>query len=275
MALYSLKKKPVVIKDDRKEDVASSNQVTLWEGIEKKKRFISRSLTDSKWTGFIIPLIFILLGAALLSSQLFPEILSFIQSRFANNSDNVSVVSDDYYKDKINMISSPQSGYFSEVLAHSLTLKSEDTVSATYSKDFFLSIPKIGTNKARIKANIKSDVEAVYKKALENSLAHFKGSPIPGQSGNTFIYGHSITESVYRDNPNNPVVEFTKLGKFGDKIYIDIDDKRISYTVNKVKIINPDETDILNDQGGKTITLMTCYPFGSNSKRLVVVANQD
>jgi LPXTG-site transpeptidase (sortase) family protein len=189
----------------------------------------------------------------------------------------VSVVSDDYYKDKINMISSPQSGYFSEVLAHSLTLKSEDTVSATYSKDFFLSIPKIGTNKARIKANIKSDVEAVYKKALENSLAHFKGSPIPGQSGNTFIYGHSITESVYRDNPNNPVVEFTKLGKinFGDKIYIDIDDKRISYTVNKVKIINPDETDILNDQGGKTITLMTCYPFGSNSKRLVVVANQD
>lgn len=277
MALYSLKKKPVVINDDKKEDIASVQQVTLWDSIEKNKRYISRSLTDSKWTGFIIPLIFILLGAILLSSQLFPEILSFIQSRFANNSDNVSVVSDDYYKDKINMISSPQSGYFSEVLAHSLTLKSEDTVSATYSKDFFLTIPKIGTNKARIKANIKSDVEVVYKKALENSLAHFKGSPIPGQSGNTFIYGHSITESVYRDNPNNPVVEFTKLGKinFGDKIYIDIDDKRISYTVNKVKIINPDETDILNDQGGKTITLMTCYPFGSNSKRLVVVANQD
>jgi hypothetical protein len=123
MALYSLKKKPVVIKDDMKEDVASSNQVTLWEGIEKKKRFISRSLSDSKWTGFFIPLLFILAGAYLLLSQLFPEVLGFIQSRFANNSDNISVVSDDYYKDKINMISSPQSGYFSEVLAHSLTLK--------------------------------------------------------------------------------------------------------------------------------------------------------
>ena len=278
MALYSLKKKPISINNgDKKEEVASSNQVTLWEGIEKKKRFISRSLSDSKWTGFFIPLLFILAGAYLLLSQLFPEVLGFIQLRFANNSDNVSVVSDDYYKDKINLISSPQSGYFSEVLANTLSIRSEDTVSATYSKDFFLTIPKIGTNKARIKSNIKSDVEVVYKKALENSLAHFKGSPIPGQSGNAFIYGHSITETVYRDNPNNPVVEFTKLGKinFGDKIYIDIDDKRISYTVNKVKIINPDETDILNDQGGKTITLMTCYPFGSNSKRLVVVANQD
>ncbi len=277
MALYSLKKKPVVINDDKKEDVASSQQVTLWDGIEKFNKYITKSLSDSKWTGFFIPLLFILAGAYLLSSQLFPEMLSFIQSRFANNSDNVSVVSDDYYKDKINLISSPQSGYFSEVLAHSLTLKSEDTVSTTYSKDFFLTIPKIGTNKARVKANVKSDVEVVYKKALENSLAHFKGSPVPGQSGNAFIYGHSITESVYRDNPSNPVVEFTKLGRlnFGDKIYVDIDDKRIGYTINKVKIINPDETDILNDQGGKTITLMTCYPFGSNSKRLVVVANQD
>lgn len=278
MALYSLKKKPVnVNKENIEITYKESTQQPLWVIFQRQYQLISKSLSNSRWVGFFIPVILILLGIYLLSSQLIPEAISFIQSRFSNNSDNISVVSDDYYKDKINMISSPQSGYFSEVLAHSLTLKSEDTVSATYSKDFFLTIPKIGTNKARIKANIKSDVEVVYKKALENSLAHFKGSPIPGQSGNTFIYGHSITESVYRDNPNNPVVEFTKLGKinFGDKIYIDIDDKRISYTVNKVKIINPDETDILNDQGGKTITLMTCYPFGSNSKRLVVVANQD
>ncbi len=278
MALYSLKKKPInVNKENIEINKKESTQLPLWIIFQKQYQLISKSLSNSRWVGFFIPILFIVLGVYLLSSQLIPEVLSFIQSRFANNSDNVSVVSDDYYKDKINMISSPQSGYFSEVLAHSLTLRSEDTVSASYTKDFFLTIPKIGTNKARIKANIKSDVEVVYKKALENSLAHFKGSPIPGQSGNTFIYGHSITESVYRDNPNNPVVEFTKLGKinFGDKIYIDIDDKRISYTVNKVKIINPDETDILNDQGGKTITLMTCYPFGSNSKRLVVVANQD
>lgn len=277
MALYSLKKKPITIKEEVIKEEKTSTQLPIWVVFQKQKHLISKRLTNSRWVGFFIPISLILLGIYLLSSQLLPEAISFIQSKFSNNSDNISIVNDDYYKDKINMISSPQSGYFSEVLAHSLTLRSEDTISASYTKDFFLTIPKIGTNKARVKANVKSDVESVYKKALENGLAHFKGSPIPGQAGNTFIYGHSITESVYRDNPNNPVVEFTKLGKinFGDKIYIDIDDKRISYTVNKVKIINPDETDILNDQGGKTITLMTCYPFGSNSKRLVVVANED
>ena len=278
MALYSLRKKPVSINvADKTINTSNDKEIILWENIVKWKHKTSRNLSNSRWVGFFVPIILILLGIYLLSSQLIPEAISIIQTSFANNSDNISLVNDDYYKDKINLISSPQSGYFSEVLSHSLSLKSEDTVSSTYSKDFYISIPKIGTNKARIKANVKSDVEVVYRKALENSLAHFKGSPIPGQSGNTFIYGHSITENAYKDNPNNPVVEFTKLGKinFGDKIYIDLDDKRISYTVNKVKIINPDETDILNDQGGKTLTLMTCYPFGSNSKRLVVVANED
>lgn len=277
MALYSLKKKPISIKEEVVREENTSTQLPIWVVFQKQKHLISKSLTNSRWVGFFIPVILILLGIYLLSSQLIPEGISYIQSRFSNNSDNISLVNDDYYKDKINLISSPQSGYFSEVLSHSQNILGEDKISSIYTKDFYISIPKIGTEKARIKANVKSDLEAVYKKALENNLAHFQGSPVPGQSGNSFIYGHSISETVYRDNPNNPVVEFTKLGKlnFGDKIFVDIDDKRISYTVNKVKIINPDETDILNDQGGKTITLMTCYPFGSNSKRLVVVANQD
>ena len=277
MALYSLKKKPISIKEEVIKEEKTSTQLPIWIIFQKQKHLISKSLSSSRWVGFFIPVILIILGIYLLSSQLIPEAFNYIQSRYSNNSDNVSIVSDDYYKDKINLISSPQSGYFSEVLSHSTNLKGEDKVSSTYTKDFYITIPKIGTDKARIKANVKSDIEAVYKKALENNLAHFQGSPIPDQGGNSFIYGHSISENAYRDNPNNPVVEFTKLGKlnFGDKIYVDIDDKRVSYTINKVKIINPDETDILNDQGGKTITLMTCYPFGSNSKRLVVVANQD
>jgi len=46
--------------------------------------------------------------------------------------------------------------------------------------------------------------------------------------------------------------------------------------VRKTKIVDPDDFDILNQQGDKeTVTLMTCWPLGIGTKRLVVIAERD
>jgi LPXTG-site transpeptidase (sortase) family protein len=288
MSLYSYKKAPIknkVVSHEEVRELLESKkkgdgivESSLWKSLNEGYNRFLKNYSGSRWIGLIIPSIFILLGIILLISQITPQILSYIETKLLNNTvDPVSVVSEDYYKDKLAYISTPQSGYFSEVVSASKLNGVSDTVSAGYKGTFYLDIPKINTVHARVQANVKSDVESAYKEVLGNNLAHFAGTPIPGQYGNVFIYGHSIDEAFYRDNPSNPVVEFTKLGKLntGDKIFVEIDDKKIEYTVSQIKIVNPTDTAILDSKGGKTLTLMTCYPFGNNAKRLIVIARQE
>ncbi|MEI6462131.1 MAG: sortase [bacterium] len=288
MSLQSYKKAPIknkeisheevrdllIIKKKQKDEVKESS---LWKNISSSYHKFLKNYSGSRWIGLIVPSIFILLGIILLITQITPQILAFIQTNILNNSlSPISAVNENYYKDKLAYISSPQSGYFSEIISSS-NFGGTDTVSSNYKGSFYLDIPKINTVHAKVTANVKSDIESTYKPILESSLAHFAGTPIPGQNGNVFIYGHSIDPTVYRYDPNNPVVEFTKLGGLntGDKIYVEMDTKKIEYTVSQIKIINPTDTNVLDNKGGKTLTLMTCYPFGNNAKRLIVIARQE
>lgn len=288
MSLYSYKKAPIKNKDISHEEVREMisskkrkdnvEESKLWRSTNEGYHKFLKNYSGSRWIGLIIPSLFILLGIILLITQITPQILAFIEAKLLNNTLNpISAVSEDYYKDKLAYISSPQSGYFSELISSAKLDSKSDIVSASYKGTFYLDIPKINTVHARVQANVKSDIEDIYKPILESNLAHFAGTPIPGQYGNVFIYGHSIDPNIYRFDPNNPVVEFTKLDGLntGDKIYIEIDDKKIEYTVSQIKIVNPNETDILDNKGSKTLTLMTCYPFGNNAKRLIVIARQD
>ncbi len=148
-------------------------------------------------------------------------------------------------------------------------------IDKTYSKQMKLSIPKLGIQNINVTPNVNSTDDKIYNKALKKGLAHFVGTPLPGDGGNAFIYGHSAVESFFSHHENDPETIFSKLEdiEIADEIIIEKDGKILKYTVEKKKIIDPNDFSILNGLPAKeTITLMTCSPNGIGKKRLIVIA---
>jgi sortase A len=153
----------------------------------------------------------------------------------------------------------------------------EILIDTEYSKDMYIDIENVGIEDIIITPNVESIDEKVYDQYLKRGVAHFKGTPLPGDGGNSFIYGHSSVETFFSKHQNLPETIFTRLENvdIGNDIYIKRDDERIHYIVRKKKIVEATDFSILETQGDKeTITLMTCWPLGIGTKRLVVVAEK-
>jgi LPXTG-site transpeptidase (sortase) family protein len=141
-----------------------------------------------------------------------------------------------------------------------------------------LSLPKLNIKNLPVAINVNSYDSKVYLPILESKLAHFKGTSLPNHPGNSFIYGHSANEIWARINPNAPTTAFTFLNKLdiGDEITIEYDGQIYSYIVERAKIVPPDDISPIytfNDNI-KTVTLMTCWPPGVGTDRLIVIAKQ-
>lgn len=153
----------------------------------------------------------------------------------------------------------------------------EVVVDREYSQNMYISIEAIEIKDIRIAPNVESTNEEIYDRFLKYGLAHFKGTPLPGDGGNSFIYGHSAVISFFNKHSNLPETIFTKLEDIdiGDTVVINKEDTTLSYIVRNKKIVSPDDFSILKTQGDKeTVTLMTCWPLGVGTKRLVVVAER-
>jgi LPXTG-site transpeptidase (sortase) family protein len=159
-----------------------------------------------------------------------------------------------------------------------LTNSSKQIVVDTgYSKDMYIDVESVGIEDIIITPNVESSVEEVYDEFLKRGVAHFRGTPLPGDGGNSFIYGHSSVESFFSRHQNLPETIFTRLENVdvGDDVYIRRDNQKFHYIVRKKKIVESTDFSILNTQGDKeTVTLMTCWPLGVGTKRLVVVAEK-
>lgn len=155
--------------------------------------------------------------------------------------------------------------------------KKEIVIDKEYSKLMHLSVSSVGINSVQVTPNVESHDEEVYNEYLKNGLAHFKGTPLPGDGGNSFIYGHSAIESFFSNHENLAETIFTRLEdiEVGDSVLIEKDDKILKYKVKQKKIVEPDDFSILvNQDERETLTLMTCWPLGIGSKRLIVVAER-
>lgn len=66
---------------------------------------------------------------------------------------------------------------------------------------------------------------------------------------------------------------FTRLDemKVGDYFYIDVMGETLGYRVDRIEVIEPDDTSKLKIvEGEDRVTLMTCTPYGVNTHRLLV-----
>jgi len=135
--------------------------------------------------------------------------------------------------------------------------------------DNSLSIPKISVN-APIAWQV-SENEILDK--LQNGVASYTGTAMPGEQGNVFIFGHS---SYYLWADGNYKSIFATLDNLenGDKIYLKYQNKIFTYQVTAKEVVNPDNLEVISNGNGKQLKLMTCVPIGTNLQRLIVTAIQ-
>ncbi len=148
------------------------------------------------------------------------------------------------------------------------------TLPLSDSNDFFLEIPAIGA-KAPIIIERSADQNIIFKD-LEEGVVHYADSPLPGQKGTAIILGHSSAYPWYKGHYGSVFALLSNL-KVGDFIYINNGGKILSYKVKESVIFHPFTKDQSIDQMVQTdtssIILVSCWPVGTNSKRIAIKAD--
>ena len=122
----------------------------------------------------------------------------------------------------------------------------------------YVSIPKLGVE-LPLYHGISAEV-------LNVACGHLEGTSLPVGGKNT----HCVL-SAHRGLPHAKL--FTELDKmeFGDTFTITVLDRTITYQVDQIKVVRPEEIDDVQIVPGEDLcTLLTCTPYGVNSHRLLV-----
>ena len=99
---------------------------------------------------------------------------------------------------------------------------------------------------------------------LNRGVGRIESTARPGEPGNIGIAGH-------RDGFFRGLKDITR----GDAIELVTLNGTDSYVVEQIRIVDPDDVDVLRPTGEPTLTLVTCYPFyyvGSAPRRYIVRA---
>ncbi len=136
---------------------------------------------------------------------------------------------------------------------------------------FSVVIPKIDAA-SNIIANVDVSDKNSYLDALQNGVAHAKGTHFPGQEGRVFLFSHSVDSPINFARYNAVFYLLKKLEK-GDRIVIFFSDRRYVYEVTEKVIAESSDTSWLEPKTGiEELVLMTCDPPGTTFRRLLVVA---
>ena len=97
---------------------------------------------------------------------------------------------------------------------------------------------------------------------LKKGVGHHPGSANPGQRGNLVLSGH---DDVYGE-----VFRYLDRLKPGDEIIVYTADKAYTYIVTETHIVEPTDVQWLAPTSQPTITLISCYPYMVDNRRIVV-----
>ncbi len=125
-----------------------------------------------------------------------------------------------------------------------------------------LSIPKLDIEDATVQ---------IGGEDLMKSLIHYPGTALPGQYGNTVIFGHSVLPQFF--NPENYKTIFSTLPNLeeGDEILVDFDGIQYRYLVREISETKPEDLAVLEQRyDSQWLSLITCVPPGTYLKRLIV-----
>ena len=139
-----------------------------------------------------------------------------------------------------------------------------------------ITVPTLSIPKLRASAPIvfvASTAENDIENGLNKGVVHYGASVAPGVRGNGVIFGHSSGLPWSQGRYKYIFTLLDKLEK-NDKIIIDNGGTRYIYAVSGSEVVTPETVSVLQQSSDYILTLITCTPVGTNSKRLVVTAHQ-
>lgn len=204
--------------------------------------------------------ILILITLIALGFLLYPSFSNYINNKFA-----VSTISD--YTEKINNVKDEEV----DDLIKNINKYNYDLFNGTAENELpdylnvhegdvlgYIEIPSINI-KLPIYYGTSVDI-------LKKGVGVLDGTSLPVGGENT----HSVL-SAHTGLANQRL--FTDIDKLkdGDVFYLHILKKDLAYKVDQIKVVHPDEIDELKISDDKDyVTLLTCYPYGINTERLLV-----
>ncbi len=137
--------------------------------------------------------------------------------------------------------------------------------------DFSIVISKIDVN-----APVIEDVTTVnheeYMAALKRGVAHARGTSLPGEPGNMFLFAHSSL-NFWELGPYATVFNLLNKLENGDLITVFYDGQAYTYQVYDMEVVPGWNTEPFYEESeDATLTLITCDPPGSTINRRVVKA---
>ena len=99
---------------------------------------------------------------------------------------------------------------------------------------------------------------------LKKGIGQYIGSGRPGRPGNVVLYGHN---DIYGE----PFRYLDRL-KPGDEIVVSTERQTYTYHVKEVRVVEPTDVWVMAPTDHAQLTLISCYPYRVNTKRIVVFA---
>lgn len=139
------------------------------------------------------------------------------------------------------------------------------------SLDFSIEIPAIEVDE-KVTSNVNPNIVSEYKTALEEGVAHAKGSAFPGQDKLVYIFGHS-TDGIWNVEAYNAVFYQIKDLEMGDEIILHLGDDDFKYEVIAKDVIKSTDIDFVNNKKDENLLILqTCWPPGTSWQRLFITA---
>lgn len=99
---------------------------------------------------------------------------------------------------------------------------------------------------------------------LKKGVGQHVGSVNPGQNGNLVLSAHNdVFGEIFRD--------LDRL-KTGDTIVLYTNQRLYSYVVTSSQIVLPTQVEVMASTPDSTVTLISCYPYLIDKKRIVITA---
>mgnify|MGYP001233872424 CR=1 FL=1 len=201
----------------------------------------------------ILSVLYPILGFQFFYSGRFKKIVSPVSSNFYNQDSNIGGITADYTQ---------LSSWFIQDKNQDVSQSKELT--PENGQKYYISIPKLGINNAEVQ---------IGSMDLKKSIIHYPQTAMPGQKGNTVIFGHSVLPQFF--NPKSYLTIFSTLFKLKakDQIFIKYDNVNYTYSIEDIYEVKATDFSVLDQRyDGRFLTLVTCYPPGTYIKRLVVKA---
>lgn len=101
---------------------------------------------------------------------------------------------------------------------------------------------------------------------LERGAGHLENTAFPVGGADT----HSVI-SAHTAFPTETFFDYLTDMEIGDEFYIHVLDRVLTYQVDQIKVVLPEDTgDMHVEEGRDLVTLLTCTPYSINSHRLLV-----